>query len=592
MPRTESPAFRLTAEHVASQGEAVLCLASAGLGRRWDLYPRRPGAEFVARVDAASYYGGASGLLETVEPPTPVLRVDIRGPIEESAGYHDECGAWSDGNDAIAERLCAAFAEGDVLLCVHSPGGNPSLAPEGMRRALEAKAASGRRCILHVEGMAASLAFWWGVVISDEVWIAPDARMGSIGARGAHGSIAGALAIEGVAVTFSTWPDDGKAANVPELPQSPVGKARNDRDVALVGVAFASAIAASPLGMRRGLTVDVIRSLPGSIGGADVLTGIAAVAAGLADGIATLEETAAWALESAGTGTGDTMTIKAAEEKPPKDGDDEEPDSEAGAQPSGVCAGCGMGNRAEAKFCDQCGASMAAPPMEPPPGKDGAPTSSKRPGALAARAAQGHRVAPAALASVPALRTALSRAEGRLARIAALVGAQGVAGVEGAVEATVADAQKAKRYREERNAARVAADFRERMDILASLSAADPKGHPRRNLVKDKLDGDKIVGLIPTAQWSDGPEGRTLANLRAYARTSLAGLPSASAERSPYDRPPAEASEGRAAERVTAAHVEAVRGAPAVQIAIEDGIDPKVAAESYARRFGAQGVAP
>lgn len=582
MARTHSQAFRLTADLVARHGgEQVLCLASAGIGHRWPLYPERPGAETVARVDADAY-GLTGPIVAPVEPVPAVLRVDIRGPIEETAGYADECGAWSDGNDAITERLCAAFAEGDVLLCVHSPGGNPSGAPEGMRRALEAKAKHGRRCIMHCEGMAASLGFWWGAALADEIYISADARLGSIGARGSHGSIAGALAIEGVVVTYSVWPDDGKIAGAPELPQSPVGKARNDRDVALIGMAFANGVAASPVGMRNGLTVDVIRSLPGAIGGADVLTGVAAVAAGLADGIATLEETAAWALESAGTGPGDTMMIKAADDKPPeKDKDDEETDSTKtpGMQPETACKSCQMENRPEAKFCDQCGASMAAEPMEK---DDGTPESSKKPGAMVARAP----MRPAALASIPALRTSLSRADTLLSSVAKMVGARSHAEILGAVEATVADAGKAKRYREERNAARTAGEARERMDLLASLYTADPKGHPRGKLVADVIEGDKVTGMRPAAQWGDGPTGRTIANLRAYTRSTLAGLPAE--DRNPYDRAPLVTNETAAAERVSAAHVEQAKGQPAVKMASDDGIDPAVAAEIHARRFGAQ----
>lgn len=550
----------------------MLCLAAEGVGRRWDLYPERPGASFVALVEADAY-GLVGPVVAPVEATPPVLRVDIRGPIEETAGYADECGAWYDGNDAIAERLIAAFAQGDVLLCVHSPGGNPSLAPEGMRRVLEAKAAGNRRCLGHVEGMAASLGFWWLTVIADEVYASADARLGSVGARCAHGSVAGALAQEGVAVTFSAWPNDGKTALVPELPLSALGKARNDRDAALCGVAFAAAVAASAMGMRNGLTVESLAGLS-----ADVLTGAATVGI-FTDGLATLESVAAYALESAGTGPGEPMTIKATD-PPPKDGDkDPQSTREPGTQPDAACKGCGMENRAEAKFCDQCGASMAAEPVEPP-----ASDPKPKPGAPA-------RAPGPMLASVPALRTDLGRANKILTAIAAMVGARDHGEILGAVEATVADAGKSKRYREERNVARVAGESRERMDLLVSLYTADPKGHPRGKLVVDVVGESKdgkpprIVGQRPAAQWSDGAAGRTIANLRAYARTTLAGL--TTSEANPFTSPPAETDEGAALARVTDAHVAAAGGQAAVRLAVADGIDPAIAAESYARRFGA-----
>jgi hypothetical protein len=592
LPR--APSVRLTAEIVAAHaGEQALCLAAAGLGRRWGLHAERPGVELNALVTAEAY--GVPGPLVTVEPEPPalaVVRVDIRGPIDETAGFvqgESPCeGAWVDGNDAISERLCAAFAEGDVLLCVHSPGGNPTCAREGIRRALEAKAAHGRRCIVHSEGMAASLALWWALSLADEFFATPDAQIGSIGCRGAHMSIAGALAQEGLVPTFSAWPDEGKVAGVAELPLSPLGKARNDRDVAAIGEAFAAACIGGPVGQRLGLTLETIVGLH-----ADVLTGTAAAGV-LTDGIATLEDTAAWALASAGTGTGDTMTIKAeGGEKPPEKKPDEETAAE-GKQPDGVCKGCGYGQRPEAKFCDQCGASMAAAPMED---DDEQPDSSKRPGALAARrpTATVSAARPgSALASIPALRTALSRSDALLDQVASMVGAKGHAEILGALEPTVADAGKAKRYRDERNTANARAAARERMDLLASLYTQDPTGHPRGKLVVDvvedvkdaqgRVTSSRVVDTRPAELWSDGPKGRTLENLRAYTRATLAGLPAS--QTSPYDKAPLETNEAAAKALATQQNANGAARAPGVRAAVRAGVKDDEAAAIYAREFG------
>ncbi len=121
--------FTLTPALLAAHaGGQWLCLDASGIGRRWDLYATRPGAAYVAAVTAEAY-GAPAPLATAATPPPSVLRVDIRGPIDECAGAPGPCEEWIDGNDAISERLCAAFAEGDVLLCVHSPGGNPAGAP-------------------------------------------------------------------------------------------------------------------------------------------------------------------------------------------------------------------------------------------------------------------------------------------------------------------------------------------------------------------------------------------------------------------------------------------------------------------------------
>ncbi len=56
-----------------------------------------------------------------------------------------------------------------------------------------------------------------------------------------------------------------------------------------------------------------------------------------------------------------------------------------GMQPSTACASCGMENQETAKFCAQCGVSMAALPL--PDDEEEGPASSEDPAALAVRAA-------------------------------------------------------------------------------------------------------------------------------------------------------------------------------------------------------------
>ena len=94
--------------------------------------------------------------------------------------------------------------------------------------------------------------------------------------------------------------------------------------------------------------------------GADVLTGQAAVDAGLADGIATLEEVTAYALALAESGA-TTETIMDDEQDTPEDEDE-------GAKAM-ECAGCKTTNAAGAKFCNSCGVAMTAKVEDdaPPP---------------------------------------------------------------------------------------------------------------------------------------------------------------------------------------------------------------------------------
>lgn len=296
----------------ATVGAGVLCLSASAEGRAYRLhaerpgpgsnrYMRRAGSGVIVTADRAegpTVYGPQSnGEL----PPAEVLvRVDISGPIEQRAGYHDPCGAWTDGNDAIAERLCAAFAEGDVLLVIDSPGGANAGAAQGIGRAQAAKAKYGRRCTVFGDELVASLGLMWALAMGDNVYGPAASQWGSIGARGGHLSTAGAMAHDGLEMTYFTWPDAGKVAFAPEFPLSPEGRRRGERDVAEAGEAFCALVVGSTLGLRYGLTRESVMSLS-----ADVFTGSAALtcpdAAGdaracLIDGVESLETVVAYAL--------------------------------------------------------------------------------------------------------------------------------------------------------------------------------------------------------------------------------------------------------------------------------------------------------
>lgn len=358
-----------------------MCLAAEAIGKVYTLHAERPGAHLnalVVRADEGGVYS-VPGVIQSapVEAAPCVVRVDIRGPITQRSEAVDPCGGFTTGHDTIAASLIAAIEVGDVLACFDTPGGAYAGGQQAIAAVLEAKALHGRRVTGWVDELCASMGFWWAAAICDEIFIPVAGAIGSIGARSAHGSVAGALAQAGVAVTFACWPDDGKIAGVAELPLSELGKARMDRGVTEAGEQFAAAVAASPYGMRHGLTRDVIVSLR-----ADCLSGASAVAAGLADGVATFAEVQSYALAlSAG---GQDMSLVAGDEDPEKKdppteeaegGDDAEPEGE---EPSTACAKCSCANEPNAKFCDQCGSSMAAEPSD-----DAEPESSKRPGAMA-----------------------------------------------------------------------------------------------------------------------------------------------------------------------------------------------------------------
>lgn len=387
-------------------GTSVFCLSDAGIGRTYKLYSSRPGPELNERVsrradarardeqrERADLPSGSSYAIEPVEAPSPLICVRIQGPLEQRAGYHDICAGWSDGHDAVCERLCAAFAEGDVLLMVDSPGGAAAGIQQNVQRALDAKAKYGRRVTVFADEMIGSAATWWSMALGDEIYGPPQCEIGSIGARGGHTSIAGLLAKDGIVVTYFADPPE-KVALAPELPLSEIGASRGMRDVRLAADAFRAAICASPLGTRSGFTPEYLIEL-----GADMLTGIAAQEAGLLDGIETLETVTDYALALAESGerpettTAGAMSAKgeramprtSAAGAPPgvraeddKDKpDDDDPEEAKGSEPNGVCNACGMQNEADAKYCDQCGKSMAAERKAEEEEEEASPPSSK-----------------------------------------------------------------------------------------------------------------------------------------------------------------------------------------------------------------------
>lgn len=398
-------------------------------GSRYRLHAERPGASLnraVRRLSAprADLPSGAAHAIIEIEPADApaLIRVDISGPLEERAGYYDECGGYSDGHDAVCERLCAAFALGDVLLVVDSPGGAAAGLQQQVERAARAKLHHGRRVTVYVNETCCSAAIWWAFGVGDEIYGPAMAQIGSIGARGAHESIAGALAREGVAIEYFCWPSMGKVALAPELPLSEEGRARGLRDITILGLAFADAVASSPMGQRFGLTRESIASLS-----ADVFTGAYALTcpgpdgqprARLLDGVETLETVTDHALtlaessearaitdqaEAAGaaaqggatraqgeramslsTDAGSAAPGARAEGDEPDD-DDSEATAAAGpgTMPDGECKQCGSANDVSHKFCAQCGYSMAAPPIEPD-GDEPPPSSKPMPAPAAA----------------------------------------------------------------------------------------------------------------------------------------------------------------------------------------------------------------
>ncbi len=281
------PTFRLTTKVIARHAAGrVVCLDRRADGHVFRLHSERPGPHLNDIVTGSHGVGPSASSLAN----GPALSiVEIRGVLEQRSGWHDPCSGWTDGHDAIAERMISAFGDGDVVMVIDSPGGAHAGLEEAVRRVRNAKADSGRKVYAIADEQIGSAAYWWAASIADEIYTPASGVVGSIGARAAHQSVAGALKKAGVEVEYFVYPGEGKAAFAPEKPLSDIGRERGQRDVNIAGSAFAKAVE-----VGRGLTLDEIIALD-----ADCLTGQAAVDAGLADGVASLEDVIAHALAMA-----------------------------------------------------------------------------------------------------------------------------------------------------------------------------------------------------------------------------------------------------------------------------------------------------
>lgn len=538
--KVRAPAYTLTHSLLAEYGGAVLCMDERAIGKHHRLHAVRPDASLnvpIFRNDVIEIDGTVrtvSDLNEQREPPA-LIRVDIRGPIEQRAGYHDQCGGWSDGHDAIAERLSNALETSDVLLVIDSPGGAHAGLQEAVKQVLKEKELHGRRVTVYADEMIGSAAYWWAAVVGDEIFGPESAQIGSIGARAGHQSVAGALEREGIATTYFVWPGPGKVAFAPELPLSELGAQRGNRDTAAAGEAFAKAI-----GPRRGLTRDEIVDLD-----ADVLTGFSAVKARLADGVASLDEVMNYALALASRG--DTMQVRAEGQDDPKSPDEvraEEPQKPGHPEPDGdEPEGEDEGDEPDgdeppvpaAKYCAQCGNKLKAeaeeePETGDPDAEDSAeedddtkakmrnqpPPERERQSASAIAGLFGLR----ADSSLPAVKSAAIAYANLGKAVMSATGDKSPDAARGALKALIDDASEVMKLRADLKSLRSKVNSKERTELLTKLTAADPDRYPRGDLFIDREENGKII-TTPSPVYAE----MKLATLRGLVESKTAGAP-------------------------------------------------------------------
>ncbi len=232
-------------------------------------------------------------LLAAAPPPSagwgdgerdPMRRVEVRngvGIVRVSGALSADESWWGESYPNLVERCTAALAAPTVrnlVIAVHSPGGDVAGLFDAMRRIRAAKAAAGKRVVAFVGSQAASAGYALAS-LADEIVVDEVAIVGSIGCIQQIVSRVDQLAAEGIDVRVVTSGAE-KAFGHPAVPITDAAVARvRERITAAAEMLFAEVAASRP-----SLPVEQQRALDGG-----VRSGRAAVAAGLADRVGTFE---------------------------------------------------------------------------------------------------------------------------------------------------------------------------------------------------------------------------------------------------------------------------------------------------------------
>jgi len=192
------------------------------------------------------------------------------------------------GLEGFRKEFSAAVNDpnvGTVIIETDSPGGVVSMIPETAKEIRDAKG-SGKRIVAHVNQLAASAAYWL-VSQADEIVVTPSGQTGSIGVYRLHEDISQMAEEMGVKLTF-VKAGKHKTDGNPYEPLSDQARESWQEQVNSIYGDFVQAVAKG-----RGTRRDSVEK---GYGEGRVLSAKASVEAGLADRIATLDETIGQAL--------------------------------------------------------------------------------------------------------------------------------------------------------------------------------------------------------------------------------------------------------------------------------------------------------
>lgn len=212
--------------------------------------------------------------------PQAIAVVPIVGPIEyRQSVLGAECG-WP-SSEAIADQVEELVADPSVkavLMDMDTPGGVAAGIPESANRIYRAR---GKKPIIAVANtMSASAGYWFGTA-ADKFYITPSGEAGSIGVFSEHTDVSAAMEREGVKKTIFKAGKFKAEFN----PYEPLTEEARDHEQEVVDEIYGEFLSA--VATHRGVSVAKVRS---DFGEGRTVSARKAVAVGMADGVATLQQ--------------------------------------------------------------------------------------------------------------------------------------------------------------------------------------------------------------------------------------------------------------------------------------------------------------
>ena len=226
-------------------------------------------------IRAASRSGARPG-----RGPAGTAIIPVVGPIQQRRGIFEALGLGT-SCDTIAALLRFAIADPDIDRIVFdfdSPGG----ACFGVNElAAEIRGARGTKPVIAVANSKCASAAYWIASACSELYCTPGGQVGSIGVIAEHEDVSKALEMAGVNVKLITY-GAFKAEGNPYGPLDEEALRSIQSDIDSYGADFTSAVSKG-----RNVPVETVRT---GMGQGRMLRADAALAAGMIDGIATLDQ--------------------------------------------------------------------------------------------------------------------------------------------------------------------------------------------------------------------------------------------------------------------------------------------------------------